>query len=426
MIVPSSRRSFLLGAAGAAALFPRPGGAASAASPRAPRTGGADGEAFWQGVRSEFELRDERAPMNAANLCPSPRVVAEEVARLTRDIDVDCSFQNRTKFDALLEGAREKVARPLGVSADEIALVRNTSEANNLINNGLSLGVGDQVVLWDQNHPTNRVAWQVRARRFGFEVEEIAIPDAPSGEDELADRFVAALGPRCRALALTHVSNVSGVRLPIARIAEATRARGIWLHVDGAQTWGAFDVDLRALGVDSYSASAHKWFCGPKEVGLLYVRAERQPELWPGVVAPSWGADVDPDPVGARRFESLGQRDDAALAAVGVAADFHHGLGASRVEQRVLELAARLKAGAVDAGYSLVTPAKAELSGGVCIVAVPQAQRQDIYERLYHEHGIAGAAVNGIRLCPHVYNTIEHVDRAVAGLRALRPLVEPA
>jgi selenocysteine lyase/cysteine desulfurase len=279
------------------------------------------------------------------------------------------------------------------------------------------------VVIWDQNHPTNNVAWEVRAKRFGFAVDQVSVPDSPRSEGELVDRFVAALRPGTRVLAVTHVSNTSGVRLPIARLAEAARARGVWLHVDGAQTWGAFDVDLRALGVDSFSASTHKWLCGPKEVGLLYVRRERQAEVWPSVVAPGWGVDVDPDPVGARRFESLGQRDDAALAAVGVAADFHERVGAERVERRVLELAARLKEGALDAGYTLVTPLESELSGGVCVVEVPQAKREEIFERLYREHGLAGAATGGLRLCPHVYNTTEHVDRAVAGLRALRSLV---
>ena len=104
--------------------------------------------------------------MNAANLCPSPRVVAERVSELTRDIDFDCSFNNRDKFKASLEESRRKVAEELRVSADEIALVRNTSEANNVVNNGISLRSGDEIVLWDQNHPTNNVAWDVRAARL--------------------------------------------------------------------------------------------------------------------------------------------------------------------------------------------------------------------------------------------------------------------
>jgi len=108
--------------------------------------------------------------------------------------------------------------------------------------------------------------------------------------------------------------------------------KGIFVHVDGAQTWGALKVDLRELGCDSYSASSHKWLLGPKEVGILYLRRDRIPDVWPNVVAPGWGNDVEPDPIGARKFESLGQRDDAALAAVGTTVDWHKEIGHERIE----------------------------------------------------------------------------------------------
>jgi len=130
--------------------------------------------------------------MNAANLCPSPRVVSDRVTELTRDIDRDCSSQNRAKFAKLLEQSRGKVAAQLGVSADEIALVRNTSEANNTINNGLPLKAGDEVVLWDQNHPTNNVAWDVRAARFGLAIKRVSTPKAPAGADQLVEVFLRA------------------------------------------------------------------------------------------------------------------------------------------------------------------------------------------------------------------------------------------
>ena len=156
------------------------------------------------------------------------------------------------------------MAAQLGVSADEIALVRNTSESNNTINNGMPLGAGDEVVLWDQNHPTNNVAWDVRAARFGIAVKRVSVPRRPMSVEALIDPFAAALTGRTRVLALTHVSNVSGIRLPVRELAEVAHRRGIHVHVDGAQSWGALDVDLRELGCDSYSASAHKWFMGPR------------------------------------------------------------------------------------------------------------------------------------------------------------------
>jgi selenocysteine lyase/cysteine desulfurase len=159
---------------------------------------------------------------------------------------------------------------------------------------------------------------------------------------------------------------------------------------------------------------------GPKEVGVLYVKHDRILEVWPNIVAPGWGDDVDPDPVGARKFESLGQRDDAALTAVGTTAEFHHAIGAERVEARVRQLANALKAGLSELGLELVTPVDPDLSGGVCIVRLPEHRRQEVVDRLYREHGIAGAPTGGLRLCPHVYNTLEHVERAVKGVAALR------
>ena len=114
---------------------------------------------YWQQVRAQFSFDEDAVPMNAANLCPSFRAVAERVSQLTADIDHDCSFNNRAKFSAMLEDSRARVASQLNVSGDEIALVRNTSEANNIINNGLPLTEGDRVLLWDQNHPTNNVLY---------------------------------------------------------------------------------------------------------------------------------------------------------------------------------------------------------------------------------------------------------------------------
>ena len=216
----TSRRSFFHTLAGAAAL---PGFAASLAA-------ASSEEGFWQTVRTQFAFPEDKVPMNAANLCPSPIAVAQRVTELTRDIDVDCSFQNRAKFATLAEDSRAKVAAQLGVSADEIALVRNTSESNNIVNNGLPLAAGDEVVIWDQNHPTNHVAWEVRARRFGFVVKKVSTPANPNSVDDLIEPFRKALTPRTKVLAVTHASNVSGVKLPVKELSRIAHAAGA-VHV---------------------------------------------------------------------------------------------------------------------------------------------------------------------------------------------------
>lgn len=380
------------------------------------------GEAYWESVRAQFPFQEERVPMNAANLCPSPDQVATAVTELTRSIDVDCSFQNRDRFARDRESARERVAGQLGAGTSEIALVRNTSEANNIINNGLDLGPGDEVVVWDQNHPTNNVAWAVRASRRGFAVRTVSVPRDPSRPEDLVAPFREAITEQTRVLALTHASNVSGLLLPVRELSSIAHRSGIHVHVDGAQTWGALEVNLHDLGCDSYAASAHKWYCGPKEVGLLYVRNRRIGAIWPSIVAPGWGSTAQTQLEGARKFESMGQRDDAALSALGEAAGFHASIGPARVGSRVRELASVLKRSLRDIGARLRTPIDSDLSAGVCIVDVPAQNRQELFESMYERFGIAGSTSGGFRLCPHVYNTRDHLDRAVRGLATLRRL----
>ena len=410
-----SRREFLR-STGALML----GGAGLSAAEAQQRLASAEAdESYWELVRAQFSFTERAVPMNAANLCPSFRAVAENVALLTADIDRDCSFNNRGKFGALLENARARVAAQLNVSADEIALVRNTSEANNIINAGIPLAAGDDVLIWDQNHPTNNVAWEVRAARHGFSVRRVATPAQPQSVEELVDAFASELHENTRVLAITQVSNVSGIKLPVRELTRIARERGIHVHLDGAQTWGAMALDLRELDVDSYSASAHKWYMGPKEVGLLYVRESRIAEIWPSVVAPGWGNGPETSLVGARKFESLGQRDDAALAGLGVTAELHDLIGPDRIGQRIVHLSQSLKQGLAEAGLALHTPMAPQLSHGVCIARLDPARRGDVVNRLYEEYGIAGAPTGGLRLCPTIYNTLEHIDRAVTGVAEL-------
>src|SRR5499425_742066 len=193
----TTRRSFLKGFAGGAAalsVFPSTG-SAKALLNAASRLGAADmaSEHFWRLVKEQFAIRPGMILLNAANLCPSPHMVRDRVFRLTEDVDGDVSFQNRAKFNALLEESRRKLAAFMGASEDEIAIVRNTSEANNFIVNGMGLKAGDEVVVFDQNHPTNSVAWDVRAARAGFTVKRVGIPQSSSDVEEILKAFSAAM-----------------------------------------------------------------------------------------------------------------------------------------------------------------------------------------------------------------------------------------
>jgi selenocysteine lyase/cysteine desulfurase len=374
-------------------------------------------EPFWDEVKGRFALRDGIIPLNAANLAPAPRAVMETVVATIQDLEGDVSAQNRAKFSDIQDTARQRIAAFLGAVPEEIALVRNASEANNIIVGGLSLGAGDEVIVFDQNHQTNNVAWTVRAARYGFTVRVISLEGQPTSPEQILATFVGAIGPSTRVITFSDLSNSSGVQLPTRDICQVARQRGIYVHVDGAQTLGAVVRDLHDLGCDSYAASAHKWLMGPKEAGVLYVRGERIPEIWPSVVGVGWGNGAETSATGAQKLETLGQRNDATIAGLIPTLDFHEELGPAVVAARIVELATLLKDGISRIpGAQLVTPMAPELSGGVVITSFPGKNTRAIYTALYEQHRIAGATTGGIRLCPHVYTTREDIEWTIEAL----------
>ena len=382
-------------------------------------------ETFWRLVKEQFILRDGLILMNAANLCPSPISVMETVFGYLRDEDQDASFQNRAKYAGLLETSRARLAALMGASPDEIAMVRNTSEGNNLAVNSFDLKAGDEVLLWDQNHPTNNVAWRVRAARHGFAVNYVSLPWPPASIEQILEAFREGFTPRTKVLSFSDVSNVSGTAMPAAELCRMAHERGVVVHIDGAQTFGVKRVNLHEVGCDTYAGSAHKWFVGPKEAGIFYIRKERIPETWPMVVGSGWGDEVAPAAEGARKFETLGQRNDATLAAVGKACELHSILRKSSIEMRTRELATALKEGIASIpGARLYTSLDPALSLGVVVFSLgTTVNHEKAYTQLYEEYGVGGAYFPGaepkLRLCPHIYNTMAEVEKVVSALHSL-------
>ncbi len=418
MLMPASRRHFLLGlpaAAAAAGNWPAFAQQVSAGI----RAG--EGESFWRMVKSQFPLEEGLIYMNAANVCPASRPVLDRHEQYLRDFQANPSFQNREKYVDLRERLRGKIAGLLRVSPEEIAITRNTSESTNVVVQGLDLKAGDEVVVTEHNHPSNLDSWRVRARRVGFVVRSAPVPVPAGSQEALLQTIERAITPRTRVIAVTHVTNTAGALYPAERIGEMARRRGIFFHLDGAQSFGALDVNLKALGCDSYAASMHKWPMGPLEAGILFVKAERLPGLWPSMVTAGWSDQL----AGARKFEVFGQRDDPRVAAMEAAVDFLELIGMPRVEKRLRELVSFAKAElARIPGVSLKTDPAAEVSAGVVKFALASTPVKQAYDLLWRQHrmGIAMTATGdaaGLRWSPHIYNSPAELERAVAAVRSL-------
>jgi cysteine desulfurase/selenocysteine lyase len=298
-------------------------------------------------VRSDFPALQQEvrgAPLayldNAATT-QKPQAVIETVARYYREDNANVHRAVHllsARATAAYEGARAKVAQFLNArSAAEIVFLRGTTEAINLVANGLGLQAGDQVVLTHMEHHANIVPWQLQQARSGAALR--VLPISPRGELEI-EAIEGLLNARTRLMTVTHVSNVLGTVNPIREIVNMAHERGIPVLVDGAQAVPHLEVDVQALDCDFYCLSGHKLF-GPTGIGVLYGKAERL-----GVLPPYQGGGemirrvsfegtkfADPP----QRFEA-GTPHIAGAVGLGAAIDYLQGLGRAAAAQHEQDL----------------------------------------------------------------------------------------
>jgi isopenicillin-N epimerase len=415
-----SRRDFarLFAVGGSAALFADPVwareyGQANTSSP----TIGGTGEAFWKSVREQFVMPPDLGVMNAANLCPASRPVLEALKRESDSVDKDPSAQNRARLSGEKESLRKVLAAFLRVTPEEIVITRNTSEANNMVSSGVELKAGDEVVVFADNHPSNLTAWNEKAKRFGFTVVTVPQKNPHPGMEHYIDAYTKAITPRTKLISFTHLSSSVGDLFPAKELCALARERGILSLVDGAQSFGLLDVNLTDISPDFYTGSAHKWPCGARECGVLYINTRAHKQIWPSIYSAYPGA------VGiSRTFESFGQRDEATMIAFRTALEFQTKVGREAIEKRSRALTQQLIAGLSKLPEVKVwTSPNPSLNGAVVSFLPGPLNPPRLGQALYEKDkiGTAGRGMGdrgGLRASPHFYNSPQEIDRLVSAV----------
>jgi len=343
--------------------------------------------------------------------------VLEALRRETDSVDRDPSGQNRARLSGEKENLRKTLAAFLRVTPEEIVITRNTSEANNMVSSGIDLRPGDEVVVFHDNHPSNLTAWNEKAKRFGFYVIEIPQVNPHPGMDYYIDAYKKAITPKTKILTFTHLSSSVGDLFPAKELCALARERGVMSLVDGAQSFGLLDVNLAEINPDFYTGSAHKWPCGARECGVLYINARAHKNIWPSIYSAYSGA------VGiSRTFEGFGQRDEATMIAFREALEFQTKVGRAAIEKRSRELANQLIAGLSKLpDVKVWTSPNPSLNAAVVSFLPGSLNSQKLGQALYEKDkigtaGRGGQDRGGLRASPHFYNSPEEVDRLVSAV----------
>jgi selenocysteine lyase/cysteine desulfurase len=384
-------------------------------------------EGYWAKVRGKFLLEKGLAYLNNGTVGPTPTPVYESLLNYWR-LMAENPNENSAVIQGRMEAVREKAAQFMGASPDEIAILRNCTEGNNLVAQGIDLKAGDEVLIGYLEHDSNRQPWLVKAKRHGIVVTEVPINTPPKSPEEILNAFAAAITPRTRAIATTHCDTVTGTYTPIKEIARLVHDKGLFCFADGAQVPGMIPVNVHDLGVDTYSTTCHKWLCSPAGTGLLYVRREMQERIWPNIVTENWWTFKD-----ARKYEHVSRRPWPVVAALEDTIDFHNAVGRARMEQRVRALSSYFRSRAAEIPHvHLYTSNDPRLSGAITSLGMDNVSPTKLREHLRQRFDVYTAerakgirypadphGVEGIRVSTHFYNTFEQVDRVLEGLREL-------
>jgi isopenicillin-N epimerase len=343
-----SRREVLQRAAAAAALFGLPLARAEQMFAQQtlplppPDLLSSDPDRYWAELRRQWLLAADRINLNCGSVGCTPLPVLR--AMIDHILSAEeyrepaypwFGYEENERLHAL----RDALAAFLRADRDELALVRNATEANNVVCNGLDLQPGDEALLTDQEHPGGRCGWEQKAARYGVKLNYVALPKPPASTEEVVDRFARALTPRTRIIVFSHITTVTGVVLPAKEICQMARSRDVLTHVDGAHAIGQIPLDLHDMGCDFYGSSPHKWLMAPKGTGLLYVRSELQRKLWVNIATANWN-NYD---MKAYRFSWFGTSNLSVMVGLKAALDFHQQLGSERIYARMHQLATQVR-----------------------------------------------------------------------------------
>ena len=370
-------------------------------------------------TREFSEVTQKGIYLNHAGVSPAP-------ARVVHAVQDAVAFSGRDPLGFFMElaipareSARARLARLLGVPAEQVALLKNTGHGLSIIADGLTLSPGDNVVSVDCEYPSVVYPWYAQADR-GIETR-LVTPPGPDGAFT-PDDLAAVMDDRTRVVTLSWVQFGTGFRADLAAFADLAHARGALLVVDVIQGLGVLPLEAERLGIDVAVTGSHKWLMAPPGTGGLYVGPHVLDRL--RLVNMGAGAVVDVmkfDPLdfspkpNAQRYEE-GSPNVLGLIGLDAALSLLEDVGGDAIAARVLALSSFAAAALEEKGYQVTSPRADKDRAGLVMFQHPTHANDAVMQALT-DAGVTAAVRGGkLRFSPHFYNTHDEIAQAVAAL----------
>jgi selenocysteine lyase/cysteine desulfurase len=406
-----------------------------------------DGSVDWRAVRGLFPLAPDKVHLSSFLFVSHPAPVAEAIEHFRRKLDADPTWIEHAAFEPDSDerpftDVKKALAGYVGGLPEEICLTSNTTSALAMAYQGLRIRSDQEIVTTEHDHYSHHEAIRLAALRSGAAARRVSLYDggANARVDDIVARISRAISPKTRAVGVTWVHSSTGVKLPIAAIAEAVakanrgraEADRCLLIVDGVHGFANQDVDAARLGCDFFAAGAHKWLFAPRGTGFLWGRKDLWPDVRPTIPTfdpdgldafAAWMERKAPVATRAANVSPGGFLAYEHVLAIPAAVELHRTIGRDRIAARIRELNGAFREGAAKVpGVTLHTPRDPELSAGISCYEVAGLQPEDVVRRL----GAKGFRtttspykVSYARVAAGIMNSPEEIDAVLREIRAL-------
>ncbi|MEX2701453.1 MAG: aminotransferase class V-fold PLP-dependent enzyme [Candidatus Baldrarchaeota archaeon] len=365
-------------------------------------------------VRKDFPAIENYNYLNTASVGLLPK---QTISAIKRYLDEERLYGNIywKEWENKLEQTRSLIAKLIGATEEEIAVVPNTSEGLNIVANGIKWKNKENIVLNDLEFPSNIFPWQNQAKKHNL---EIRIAKNVRGKIPL-EEYEKHIDDSTRVVAVSWVEFQNGFKHDLKALAELAHAHGAYLVVDGTQSVGMLDIDVKKMNVDFLACACAKWLISPIGTGFLYIRRDLVDEIDATYVG--WRSVKDPENFSyrwfeldetARRFEA-GSPSFLGIQGLMESLKYIRRIGPRSIERRDLELAEYLVEQFLEIKQlKIVTPLNEDKPQSA-IVSFTCRNVEEVYNKLLENRFIVSLRLNAIRVSPHFYNVEQEIENLV-------------
>ena len=376
-------------------------------------------EDYWQTIRNDYKLKPDYINLENGYYSIMSQPVLNGYLKDLQTINMEGSYYMRTVQYENKHRSKERLAKLLGCSGEELIITRNTTESLDTVIGGIHWKKGDEAIMANQDYFAMIEHFRLCEERYGIVRKIVDVPNIPISDEEIVAVYENAITSKTKLIMVCHIVNITGQILPIRKICDMAHKKGVEVLVDGAHAIGHFAFDIKELHCDYYGSSLHKWLSAPLGAGLLYINKEKISGLWP--MFGDFGYPLE----NIRRMNHTGTHPVATDLAIGNAIEYLHRIGLDKKEARLRYLQNYWTSQVRNEPNIIVnTPADPKRVCGIANVGIKNMKTSLMAENLLKKYRIwtvamDGQGVQGCGIVPNIYTTTRELDIFIKALKEM-------